>query len=168
MKSVLNIHWKDWNWSWNSNTLATWCEELTHWKRLRCWERLKVEGEGDDRGWNGRMASPTQWTWVWTSFGSWWWTGKPGVVQPMGPQSQTQVTEMNWTDNPKICNERLRTLIPVWRFIISSIYTILLLFYILRFWPWGIWDCNSLTRDWTCSPYIGKQSLNHWTTRQAP
>ena len=57
--------WKDWCWSWNSNTLATWCEELTHWKRPGCWERLKSGGEGDDRGWDGWMASPTQWTWVW-------------------------------------------------------------------------------------------------------
>ena len=48
-KSVLNIHWKDWCWSWNSNTLATWWEELTHWKRPWCWERLKAGGEGDDR-----------------------------------------------------------------------------------------------------------------------
>ena len=63
---VLNIHWKDWCWSWNSNTLATWCEELTHWKRPWCWERLKV-GEGDDRGWDGWMASLTQWTWVWVN-----------------------------------------------------------------------------------------------------
>ena len=51
-KSVLNIHWKDWCWSWISNTLATWCEGQTHWKRPWCWERLKV-GEGDDRGWDG-------------------------------------------------------------------------------------------------------------------
>ena len=57
-KSVLNIHWKDWCWSWNSNTLATWCEELTHWKSPWCWERLKVEGEGNNRGWDGWMASP--------------------------------------------------------------------------------------------------------------
>ena len=49
---VLSVHWKDWCWSWNSNTLATWCEELTHWKRPCCWEKLKV-GEGDDRGWDG-------------------------------------------------------------------------------------------------------------------
>ena len=48
----------------NSNTLATSCEELTHWKRPRCWERLQAGGEGDDRGWDGWMASPTQWTWV--------------------------------------------------------------------------------------------------------
>ena len=59
-KSILNIHWKDWCWSWNSNTLATWCEELTHLKRPWCWERLKAGGEGDDRGWDGWMVSPTQ------------------------------------------------------------------------------------------------------------
>ena len=52
-----------WCWSWNSNTLATWCEELTHLKRPWCWERLRA-GEGDDRGWDGWMASPTRWTWV--------------------------------------------------------------------------------------------------------
>ena len=52
----LNIHWKDWCWSWNSNTLATWCEESTHWKRLWCWERLKAGGEGDNRGWDGWMS----------------------------------------------------------------------------------------------------------------
>ena len=58
-KSVLNIHWKDWCWSWNSNTLATWCKELTHWKRSWCWKRLKVGEEGDNRGWDGWRASPT-------------------------------------------------------------------------------------------------------------
>ena len=57
-KSVLNIHWKDWCWSWNSNMPATWCEELTHWKRPWCWEILRA-GEGDDRGWDGWMASLT-------------------------------------------------------------------------------------------------------------
>ena len=80
-KSVLNIHWKDW-----CNTLATWCEELSHWKRPWCWERLKAGGEGDDRGWDVWMASPTQWTWVCASSGSWWRTGKPGVLQSMGSQ----------------------------------------------------------------------------------
>ena len=64
------IHWKDWCWSWNCNTLATWCEELTHLKRPWGWERLKAGGEGDDRGWNDWMASPTQWTWVWVYSGS--------------------------------------------------------------------------------------------------
>ena len=60
--------------------------ELTQSKRPWCWERLRA-GEGDDRGWNGWMASPTQWTWVWVSSGSWWWTEKPGVLQPMGSQT---------------------------------------------------------------------------------
>ena len=80
-KSILNIHWKDWCWSWSSNSLATWCKELTHWKRPWCWERLKAGGEGDDRGQDGWMASLTRWTWVWASSGSWWWTGKPGMLQ---------------------------------------------------------------------------------------
>ena len=61
-RSALNIHWKDWCWSWNCNTLTTWCEELTHLKRPWCWERLRAGGEGDDRGWDGWMASLTQWT----------------------------------------------------------------------------------------------------------
>ena len=102
-KSTLNIHWKDWYWSWNSNSLATWCEELTHWKRPWCRERLKVRGEGDDRGWDGWMAPLTQWTWVWVSSGSWWWTGKPGVLQSMGSQrvGHDWVTELNWTDKLK-------------------------------------------------------------------
>ena len=92
-------NWKDWCWSWNSNTLATWCEELTHLKRPWFWERLKVGGEGDDRGWDGWMASLTQWTWVWVNSGNWWWTGRPGVLQSMGLQSWTQLsywTELNW------------------------------------------------------------------------
>ena len=96
-KSVLNIHWKDWCWS--SNTLSTWCKELTHWKRPWCWERLRAGGEGDDRGWDGWMASPTQWTWVWISSRSWWWTGKPGVLQSMGSQrvGHDWVTELTCT-----------------------------------------------------------------------
>ena len=74
-----DIHRKDWCWSWKSSTLATWCKELTHWKRPWCWERLKARGEGDDRGWDGWMASPTQWTWVWANSKKWWQTAKPGV-----------------------------------------------------------------------------------------
>ena len=66
-KSVLNIHWKDW--CWNSNTLVTRCKEPTYWKRLWCWDRFRAGGEGDDRGWDGWMASSTQWTWVWGNSG---------------------------------------------------------------------------------------------------
>ena len=79
-KSVLNILWKDWCWSWNSDTLATWCEELTHWKRPCCWKRLKVGEEEDNRGWDGWMASSTQWTWVWINSRSWWWTARPSML----------------------------------------------------------------------------------------
>ena len=55
-------------------------------ERFECWEGLVAGGEGDDRGWDGWMASPTQWTWVWVNSGSWWWTGRPGVLQFMGSQ----------------------------------------------------------------------------------
>ena len=99
-RSVLGVHWKDWCWSWNSNTLATWCEELTHLKRPWCLEKLRSGGEGDDRGWDGWMASLTRWTWVWVDSGSWWWTGRPGVLQFMGSQrvGHDWVTELNWTE----------------------------------------------------------------------
>ena len=92
MKSVLNIHWKDWCWSWNSNTLATLCEEVTHLKTV-----MLGKIEGAYRGGNGWMASPTQLAWVWVSFGSWWWTGKPDVLQSMGSQRvrHNWVTELN-------------------------------------------------------------------------
>ena len=102
-KSVLNIHWKNWCCSWNSDTLATWCEELTHLKRPCCWERLKAGGEGDNRGWDGWMASPTQWTWLWGNSRSWWWAGRPGEQQPMGSQSirHDWATELNWTEHDK-------------------------------------------------------------------
>ena len=85
-RSVLGVLWKDWCWRWSSNTLATWCEELTHWKRCWCWERLKTGEKRDDRGWDGWMASPTGWIWAWASSGSWCWTGNPGIVQSMGSQ----------------------------------------------------------------------------------
>ena len=80
--------------------VATWCKELTHWKRPWCWKRLKAGGEGDNRGWDGWMASPTQWTGVWVNSGSWWWTGRPGVLQYMGSQSRTRLgdwTELHWS-----------------------------------------------------------------------
>ena len=102
-----NIHW-----SWNSNTLATWCEELTHLKRSWFWERLKPGGEGDNRGWDCWMASLTWWTWVWLSSRSWWWTGKPGMLQSMGSQrvGYDWVTELHWTEpisNPYMVHFKL-------------------------------------------------------------
>ena len=108
-KEIQLVHPK-WNQSWifvgrtdadtkNSNTLATWCK-LTHLKRLWCWERLKAGGEGDDRGWDGWMASPTWWMWIWVSSRSWWWTGRPGMLQSMGSQRvrHSWAIELNWMD----------------------------------------------------------------------
>ena len=100
-KSVLNIHWRDWCWSWYSNALATWCTELTNWKRPCCWGRLRA-GEGDDRGCNGWMVSPTRWTWVWVSSRSWWWTAKPGVLQSMGLQR----VGPDWTEHQSLAHNR--------------------------------------------------------------
>ena len=99
-KSILNIHQIDWCWSWNSSTLTTWYEELTHWKSPWCWERLKAGGEGDGRGWDGWMASPTQWACVWVKSGNWWWRGRTRMLQSMGRQRVVHnwATELNWTD----------------------------------------------------------------------
>ena len=76
------------------NTLATWCEELTHWKRPWCWERLKAGGEGDDRGRDGWMASATQWTWVWVDSESWWWTGR--CCGSWGRKESDTTEWLNW------------------------------------------------------------------------
>ena len=73
-----------------------WCEELTHLKRLWCWERLKEGGEGDDRGWDGWMASPTRWTWVWVNSGNWWWTGRLGAAVHGLAKSRTRLSD--WTE----------------------------------------------------------------------
>ena len=108
-KSVLNVHWKDWCWSWNSNTLYTWSEELSHLKRPWCWERLKAGGEGDDRGWDGWMASLTQWTWVWVNSSTWWWTGRPGMLRCMGSKRVRHdwATELNEVQDCEDTTERI-------------------------------------------------------------
>ena len=82
---------RNWCWSWSSNTSATWCEELTHWKRIWRWEKLRTRREGGDRGWDGWMASPTQWTWVWANseMGR---TGNSGMLQSM----ELQRVRHNW------------------------------------------------------------------------
>ena len=98
---------EDWCWGWNSNTLAAWCEELTHWKRPWCWERLRAGREGDDRGWDGWMALPTQWTWVQVNSGSWWWTGAWHAVVQGVTKSRTRLsdwTELNWIEGNRKWN----------------------------------------------------------------
>ena len=97
-------------------TLATWCEELTQWKRLWFLEGLGAGGEGDDRRWVVWMASLTQWTWVWVNPGSWWWTGRPGMLRFMGSQrvGHDWATDLIWSEEversisrPVVCNSRL-------------------------------------------------------------
>ena len=79
------------------NTLATWCEKPTHWRRSWCWESLRAGGEGGDRGWDGWIASLTQWTWVWANSRRWWRTEKPGVLQSMGSQRVRHERLSEWT-----------------------------------------------------------------------
>ena len=90
-----------------AKTLILWPPDAKSWltgKRPWCWERLKTGGEGDNRGWDGWMASPTQWRWVWVNSGSWWWTGRPGVLWFTGSQrvGHDWATELDWTGGFKI------------------------------------------------------------------
>ena len=102
-KEIQPVHPKagqSWVFIWRTDVEATSCEELTHLKRPWCWETLRTGGEGDDRGWDGWMASPTQWTWVWVDSGSWWWTGRPEMLGFIGLQRVRHewLTELNWTE----------------------------------------------------------------------
>ena len=93
----------------NTKTKLTWFEELkelTHWKRPWYWERMKAGG-GDYRGWDGWMTSLTQWTWVWASSRSWWWTGKPGVLQSIGSKESDMTDWLNWTESKKIISQTI-------------------------------------------------------------
>ena len=82
-----------------AETPVLWPPDVKNWLiwkfRPWCWESLKAGREGDDRGWDGWMASPTQWTWVWVNSGSWWWTGRPGVLQSMGSQELDMTEQLN-------------------------------------------------------------------------
>ena len=105
---------------------------MTHWKRPWCWEGLGAGGEGDNRGWDGWMVSPTRWTWVWVNSGSWWWTGKPDVLRFMGSQrvGHDWATELNWWYLDKG---------SFWFSICSSIFLpwILIIFFIIKtFFKW--------------------------------
>ena len=165
-RSVLSVHWKDWWWSWNSNTLATWWEESTHWKRPCCWERLKAGGEGDDRGWDGWMASPAWWTWVSASPGSWWWTGRPGMLQSMGSQRVWYNWVIELTDVAVVWS-----LSHVWLFVAS--WTIACQVPLSMGFPrqehWSGLTFPSpgdfLTQGSNLNLLIGRQICYHWATR---
>ena len=153
------------------------------------------------------MASPTQWTWVWVSSGSWWWTGKSGVLQSMGLQrvGPDWATELNWTelillslgllicktgdnrtyvvvlcgsDMQQVCLNLQSLIVDFFKSVEFVTILLLLLSLFLMFWsllfnvlvflPWGMWDFSSPIRDHTRNPCIGRQNLNHWTTREVP
>ena len=113
---------EDWCWSWSSNTLATWWKEPTHWKKSWCWEWLRVRGEGGNRGWDGWMASLTQWTWVSANSKRHWRTGKSSVLQFMGSQrlGHNLVTEQQWE-----CIATNLYFLPFWIFKFLFIYLFL-------------------------------------------
>ena len=103
-KEIQPVHPKG-NQSWifiktdaEAETPIFWPPDVKNWLTHWCWERLKVGGEGDESGWDGWMTSPTQWTRVWVNSRSWWWTGRPGVLQSMGLQrvGHNWATELNW------------------------------------------------------------------------
>ena len=108
-RSALGFLWREWCWSWNSSTLATSIEELTHWKRLWCWEGLGAGGEGDDGGWDGWMASLTRWTWVEWIPGVGDGQGGLGVLWFMGSQRVRHdwATDLNWTDSKPEYNTQM-------------------------------------------------------------
>ena len=95
------FHLHEWSVNSERQSRMVFARGSEHLKRPWCWESLKAGGEGDDTGWDGWMASLTQWTWVWINSGSWWWTGRPGVLQSKGSQSWTQLSE--WTNTQKRC-----------------------------------------------------------------
>ena len=95
-RSVLNINWKDWCWSWNSNTLAIWCKEVTHLKRPWCWEWRQEKGMTEVK--NGWIPSPTQWTWVWVNSRSGDWQGGLVCCSPWGCKELNMTERLNWTE----------------------------------------------------------------------
>ena len=102
-------------------------EELPHWKRPWCWERLKAGRQGDNRGWDGWKASLTRWTWVWVKSGRWWWTGRPGVLHFMGSQrvGHDWVTELNPSDEALFlppCDVYLRSFLYLFYSLIKLYY----------------------------------------------
>ena len=86
------------------------CKELTRWKRPWCWEGLGAGGEGNDRGWDGWMASPTRWTWVWVNSETWWWTGGLACCDSSGCKESDTTERLNWTH---ICG--------IWKMVLLSV-----------------------------------------------
>ena len=105
-RSVLGVHWRDWHWSWELQYFGHLMQRANSFERILMLGKIEGRRRGDDRRWDGWMASPTQWTWVWVDSGSWWWTGRPGVLWFMGLQrvGHDWAIELNWWDNIKCAN----------------------------------------------------------------
>ena len=122
-----------------------------------CWERLRTGGEGDNRGWDGWMASQTRWTWVWVNSGSWWWTGRPGMLRFMGSQrvGHDWAAELNRTDG-KLDDMQYR-----WE--VSSFHSVVIqrspisknIWYFKKFL-----DFLSLQTLWSCYQVVGTRNLH--------
>ena len=163
-------------------------------KRLWCWERLRAGGEGDDRGWDGWMASPTQWTWVWVDSRSWWWTGRPGVLRFIVSQ-RVRHDWLNWTEDEISVHRQgningQNNVLYFWSSLVSSlpwaseflslllplpcpnIYNQFLLCLTItsKFFLPHPRGCGILVL-WPgiepTPPAMEDQSLNHWTSREA-
>ena len=104
-RSILSVHWRDWCWSWSYNTLATWYEEVTHWKRPWCWERLRAGGKGDDRGWDVWMASRVEHDWAtelnWTEL---WENKRSGIIFNLFRSSGLQTMALQQWNNTAFFN----------------------------------------------------------------
>ena len=149
--------------------------------------------EGDDRRWDGWVASLTQWTWVWVGSGSWWWTGKPGMLQSMGSQELDTTEWLDWTE--LYLKKNLHVLIYLavlglshgWRIFSASGRICCWDAWALWMWQCGrrscsvwayllhsMWDLSSPTRNRTCITVpvslqgIARQIPNHWTTKKVP
>ena len=159
MRSVLGVHWRDWYWSWNFNILATWCRELTHLQRPWCWERLRAGGQRDDRGTDSWMASLTQWTWVWVNSGSWWWTGRPGILRFIGSQRVRDdwVTGLNWIEPGSGLGSRYW---DVWKSH-NSIGSVFLYDWMHSYWAWiAVWGLLYRKKVWIV--VLGWQKAGHF------
>ena len=125
-----------------------------------------MRGKGDDRGWDGWMASPTQWTWIWVGSRSWWWTEKPGKLQSIGSQrvGHDQVTELNWPEQ-SIFNKRTY-------FLLLRKYKHVVLVYLLNcvqlfatLWTAACQASLSITNSWSLLRFMPMESVmssNHF------
>ena len=97
-ETSLNIHWKDWYWAWSSSPLATWCEEMTHWKKTLIMVKIQHRKKREWRRINDWISSPAWWVWVWASSRSWWWTGSLACCSPWGCKESDTTEQLNWTE----------------------------------------------------------------------